>query len=103
MEASEMSSTAHDAAQDFATRFSARQIPADLPKETIGLPEGGLGLLELLCRLDFASSNSEARRLVQQRKTVWVFDWSRFPRKTGAAAEPGAQNRRRRRRAGQDR
>jgi hypothetical protein len=61
-----MNSTAHDAAQDFATRFSARQIPADLPKETIGLPEGGLGLLELLCRLDFASSNSEACRLVQQ-------------------------------------
>jgi tyrosyl-tRNA synthetase len=57
---------ADGAAQDFATRFSARQIPADLPEETIDLREGGLGLLELLCRLDFASSNSEARRLVEQ-------------------------------------
>jgi tyrosyl-tRNA synthetase len=57
---------ADGAAQDFATRFSARQIPADLPEETVDLPEGGLGLLKLLCQLDFASSNSEARRLVEQ-------------------------------------
>src|SRR5205807_9408991 len=57
---------ADGAAQDFATRFSARQIPANLPEVTIDLPERGLGLLELLCRLDFASSNSEARPLVQR-------------------------------------
>jgi tyrosyl-tRNA synthetase len=60
------SRAADTAGQDFNMRFSARQIPADLPEQTIDLPEGGLGLLELLCRLDFACSNSEARRLVEQ-------------------------------------
>jgi tyrosyl-tRNA synthetase len=55
------------AAKDFATRFSARQIPADLPEATVDLPPDGFGLLNLMCRLEFVSSNSEARRLVQQR------------------------------------
>ena len=55
------------AARDFATRFSAREIPADLNEETIDLPRDGLGLLELLCGLGFASSHSEARRLVEQK------------------------------------
>jgi tyrosyl-tRNA synthetase len=59
--------TAADAAAgDFATRFSARQIPADLPEATVDLPADGFGLLDLMCRLEFVSSNSEARRLVQQ-------------------------------------
>ena len=57
---------ADHAAQDFVTRFSARQTPADLPEFAFQLPEGGLGLLDLMCRLEFASSNSEARRLVEQ-------------------------------------
>ncbi len=58
---------AADAAEeDFATRFSARQIPRTLPEATVNLPPDGFGLLDLMCRLEFASSNSEARRLVQQ-------------------------------------
>jgi tyrosyl-tRNA synthetase len=54
-------------ARDFATRFSAREIPADLNEEMIDLPHDGLGLLELPCSLGFASSRSEARRLVEQK------------------------------------
>jgi tyrosyl-tRNA synthetase len=55
------------AALDFATRFSAREIPADLPERAVSLPGEGLGMLDLLREVNFAASNSEARRLVEQK------------------------------------
>jgi tyrosyl-tRNA synthetase len=60
-----------DAARRAAERFrrviQRREVPADLPERAIELGEAGeLGLLELLTRLGFTKSHSEARRLVEQ-------------------------------------
>ena len=46
--------------------FGAGSDSEHMPTTEIELPEGGLGALELIKTAGFASSNGEARRLVQQ-------------------------------------
>lgn len=60
---------AKTASGEFARVFSERQNPTDIPEVTIGqdaAPAGQIGLLTLLTTAGLASSNGEARRLVQQ-------------------------------------
>ncbi len=52
------------ASEEFARIFSKNELPDDLPE--IQLPAEELGLIELVVRTGFASSNGEARRLIQQ-------------------------------------
>ncbi len=52
------------ASEEFRRRFAENQLPTDL--ETISISENPIGLLNLICEAGFASSNSEARRFVQQ-------------------------------------
>ncbi len=56
-------SAATAAAEDFTTRFSKRDVPEDLPEHTVQFP---IGAAKLLVELNFAESNSAARRLIQQ-------------------------------------
>jgi len=46
--------------------FGAGSDSEHMPTTEIELPEGGLGVLELIKTAGFAASNGEARRLVQQ-------------------------------------
>ncbi|MGB0757593.1 MAG: tyrosine--tRNA ligase [Patescibacteria group bacterium] len=55
---------AESAAQDFENVFSNKEAPADMP--VISLDSQRLGVVELITKAGFASSNSEARRLVEQ-------------------------------------
>ena len=55
--------------EEFARVFSKKQIPDDVPVltlQTTDLKNGKIGLVSLIVRSNLASSNSEARRLVQQ-------------------------------------
>ncbi len=57
------------ASAEFARIFSARQNPTDMPEYTVPgdqLEDGRIGLLALLVAAGLASSNAEARRLIQQ-------------------------------------
>lgn len=61
---------AHAAEKEFERVFSARELPAEM--ETIALttddaPNGTIGIVDLIRKAGFAPSNSEARRLVEQR------------------------------------
>jgi tyrosyl-tRNA synthetase len=58
---------ARQAREGFRRVIQRRELPEEIPE--FELPEGqggGLGLLDLLRQVDFAASNSEARRLVAQ-------------------------------------
>ncbi len=55
---------ANHAAEEFKRRFSENKLPEDLETKTID--ESPIGILNLITRVGFASTNSEARRLVQQ-------------------------------------
>jgi tyrosyl-tRNA synthetase len=58
---------AERAAEAFRRVVQERAVPADLPEQRVELAGGGgLGLLELLERLELTASRSEARRLVAQ-------------------------------------
>jgi len=60
---------ARAASEEFARVFSERQNPTDMPEVAIGpdlAPDGRIGLLALITATNLASSNGEARRLVQQ-------------------------------------
>jgi len=48
--------------------FSQREIPTDIPEQSVVAPAGeaGLGLLAVIREVGFAASNGEARRLVTQ-------------------------------------
>jgi len=52
------------ASAEFKRRFAEKQLPSDLEVNTV--PESPIGILSLVSLVGFASSNSEARRLVQQ-------------------------------------
>jgi len=62
-------SAAKDASAEFARVFSKNQLPDDIPEVLIPAGEredGKVGILTVLTKAGLASSNSEARRLVQQ-------------------------------------
>ena len=58
---------AANARREFERVFSARDLPSDIPEVTLTLQENAVLLSKLLCSAGLASSNSEARRLIQQR------------------------------------
>jgi len=55
---------ARAASDEFKRRFAEKQLPSDLDEKAV--PESPIGILSLVSVVGFASSNSEARRLVQQ-------------------------------------
>jgi len=55
---------AHEASEEFKRRFAEHQLPSDLETKTVSTSP--IGILNLITEVGFASSNSEARRLVQQ-------------------------------------
>ena len=55
---------ANAASVEFTNRFKEHELPSDIETKTIG--ESPIGILTLVCSVGFASSNSEARRLVTQ-------------------------------------
>lgn len=60
---------ARAASEEFAKVFSQDQVPADIPTvrlEAADRPDGRMNIVALLVKAGLASSNSEARRLVQQ-------------------------------------
>ena len=60
---------AREASTEFARVFQQKQLPTDMPEVPVGpdhLEEGRIGILNLLVLAGLATSNSEARRLVQQ-------------------------------------
>ncbi len=55
---------ANTASEEFRRRFTYHQLPTDL--ETRTAPRSPMGIVALIKHVGFATSNSEARRLVQQ-------------------------------------
>ncbi len=55
---------ANDASAEFRRRFAENQLPSDI--ETKSASESPIGIVKLIVECGFASSNGEARRLVQQ-------------------------------------
>ncbi len=55
---------AEAAANEFRSRFTQGNLPADI--KTIPLADANPGILTMICDVGFASSNSEARRLIKQ-------------------------------------
>ena len=55
---------AHEASNEFKRRFSEGKLPSDLEDKQVGTSP--IGILALVTEVGFASSNGEARRLVQQ-------------------------------------
>ncbi len=53
------------ASEEFTRVFSERQTPSEMPEVNVG-PDATLGVLTLITRAGLASSNGEARRLVEQ-------------------------------------
>src|SRR6185437_6859524 len=56
------------AAEEWRKRFSQRQDPTDIPEASVAaanLTEGKISAAKLLVVLKLASSNNEARRLIQ--------------------------------------
>jgi len=57
-------SAAEKAVADFETKFVKKEVPDEMPEFSV---DGEVGVLDLLSKVtEFAESNSEARRLVQQ-------------------------------------
>jgi len=52
------------AAEEFARIFAEKKLPQEMPD--LELPAEGIGLIDLIVKAGFASSNGEARRLIQQ-------------------------------------
>ncbi|MCD6350586.1 MAG: tyrosine--tRNA ligase [Armatimonadetes bacterium] len=60
---------AQAAEEEFRRVFSQRQLPSEMPEVVLGaedLEHGAIWIVRLVTKAGFASSNSEARRLVQQ-------------------------------------
>lgn len=58
-------SAAETAYQDFVTKFVKHEVPTDMPEFSVG--ESSMGILNLMTKVcSFASSNGEARRMVEQ-------------------------------------
>ncbi|MFH0952760.1 MAG: tyrosine--tRNA ligase [Verrucomicrobiota bacterium] len=55
---------AEEASTEFARVFSQKQVPEDVP--TVTVAAGRMAVIPLLVKAKLASSNSEARRLIQQ-------------------------------------
>lgn len=55
---------ANNASQEFTRRFAEHQLPSDIEMKTV--PQSPIGIVALVRHVGFASSNSEARRLVEQ-------------------------------------
>ena len=55
---------ANAAAEEFDRVFAHRDTPTDMPE--VAIPDGRIGIVELVTTAGFAKSNSEARRLIQQ-------------------------------------
>ncbi len=55
---------ANEASAEFRRRFSEHKLPTNLEVRTV--TSSPIGILQLITSVDFAPSNSEARRLVQQ-------------------------------------
>jgi len=58
---------ADEARREFERVFSARDLPTEIPEVELPFEEEVVLLSKLLCSAGLASSNSEARRLIQQR------------------------------------
>ena len=58
---------AEEARREFERVFSARDLPTEIPEVSLPLEGNVMLLSKLLCSAGLASSNSEARRLIQQR------------------------------------
>ena len=60
---------ARQASEEFRRVFSQRQLPSEMPEVEIGpedLKDGKVWIVRLVRKAGFASSNSEARRLIRQ-------------------------------------
>lgn len=55
-----------EAEEEFDKIFIKKEIPDDIPEITLEKSDEGIGILELLVRVNFAGSKAEARRLVVQ-------------------------------------
>ncbi|MCE9591870.1 MAG: tyrosine--tRNA ligase [Planctomycetes bacterium] len=67
------SNAAHGASDAFRKRFSQGQLPENMETKQVPAAAGGapVGILTLITAVGFASSNSEARRLVEQGGVVF--------------------------------
>lgn len=74
------------ASEEFARVFSKSELPADIPEFAIAEPT--LGIIQLLVRCNLATSNGEARRLVEQG-AVKVGEDKVQDLKTEVAIKPG--------------
>jgi tyrosyl-tRNA synthetase len=54
------------AEQEFDLIFVKKQIPPDIPEQILKASEGSLGIVKLLTETGLATSNAEARRLIEQ-------------------------------------
>jgi tyrosyl-tRNA synthetase len=55
-----------NAENEFDEIFINKGIPDEMPEFSVQYSENGIGLLDLITQINFAPSNGEARRLVQQ-------------------------------------
>ena len=55
---------ADDAAAEFDRVFAQKDVPTDMPE--VAVPGGRIGIVQLVRAAGFATTNSEARRLIQQ-------------------------------------
>ncbi len=58
--------SAHAAEEEFDRVFVKKDLPDEVPEYLISIGNGGIGILQLLTETKLASSNSEARRMVEQ-------------------------------------
>lgn len=57
---------AMEAEEEFDKIFIKKEVPDDIPEITLEKSDEGVGILDLLVRVNFAGSKAEARRLVVQ-------------------------------------
>lgn len=64
------SEAANAASAEFRHRFAEKQLPTDLETKTVAEPT--IHLSKLIVEIGFASSNGEAKRLIQQGGVSWA-------------------------------
>lgn len=57
---------AHAAEKEFDRIFVRKDLPDEIPEQTLRVEDGAVGILRLLTDTGLATSNSEARRLINQ-------------------------------------
>jgi len=62
---------ARGAQDEFERVFSRREVPSDMPCHVLEAPEGKIFLVQMLVSCELASSNKEARRLIEQGGVQW--------------------------------